>query len=94
MAKYLISMLQHEERTGYPVKYHKMKFGEANQFVFSNKQFPFKGTARPPPYKKESTWVQWFGMQGNSHGRTEELIDAMFAEAERMKPEVIVANMG
>jgi hypothetical protein len=93
MAKYLVSMLLHEERAGESA-FHEMKLGEANQLVLSNKQFKLKGTDSPPPYKKENTWFQWFGMQGNSHGRTEQLIDAMFAEAEKMKPEVVVANMG
>lgn len=96
MGKFLVSMLQHQNKLGKPVEYHKMTMQQANSFVQKNKQFRLKGTAAPPPYRIDNgrTWFAWWGMQGNAHGRTEELIDRMFASAETMKPEVVVVNMG
>jgi len=95
IAKYLGSMLVHQNaNAGKEVEYHKMNMGQANSFVLANKQFMLKGTASPPPFKKDdNTWFQWYGMSGNAHTRTEELIDAMFRDAEKMRPEVVVANM-
>ncbi|KAL7531065.1 hypothetical protein ACHAXR_003821 [Thalassiosira sp. AJA248-18] len=94
-AKYLVSILRHADTApGGSVEYHKMKMGQANNFVLATKQFMLKGIASPPPYKSDDgTWFQWYGMQGNSHGRTEEFIDSMFIEAEKMRPDVVVANM-
>ena len=95
LGKFLVSMLLHQDKVGEPVEYHKMNMQQANGVVQKNKQFILKGTAAPPPYRADNgrTWFAWWGMQGNAHGRTEELIDRMFASADTMKPEVVVVNM-
>lgn len=106
MAKWLVSMLRHEDvaddvagekdrDAGHHKLYHTMNLGQANAFVRNHKQLVLDGTEYPPPYRKvdEGTWFQFWGMAGNSHGRTEELLNAMFQDAEAMKPQIIVANM-
>lgn len=95
-AKYLVSMLRHDDNVGGPgsVEYHKMSLGQANNHVIATKTLVLKGTSVPPPYNmNDGTHFQWFGMSGNAHGKTEELIDRMYVDAENMKPEVVVANM-
>jgi len=94
LSKFLISMMIHEDQQPNPVDYHKMTSDEAAGFLKRTAQFNLKGTAKPPPYKRaDGTWFQWWGMQGNAHGRTEELIDDMFQSGEEMRPEVVVTNM-
>mmetsp|Transcript_15111 Transcript_15111/g.32800 ORF Transcript_15111/g.32800 Transcript_15111/m.32800 type:complete len:220 (-) Transcript_15111:3189-3848(-) len=93
MAKYLVSMLHHDGKKIGGYSYDKMTMGQADQFAIQNKQIPLKGTDLPPPFKRPDTWIQWWGMTGNSHGRTEEMIEQMFVDAEGMGPDVIVVNM-
>ena len=94
-AKYLVSMLRHQDRVGSQTNYSNFTLEQANAFVFANKQFRLEGTVNNPRYKKgeDNTWIQWWGMRGNAHGRTEVLMDAMFEESKSMRPEVVVANM-
>jgi len=97
MAKWLVSMLRHEESSLAKgmgsIPYHTMKNEQGNSVVQNNKHIMLKGTSVPPPFRKDDTWFEWYGMSGNSHGLTEVLLDKMFLKSEAMKPQVVVANM-
>jgi len=89
--KYLVSMLRHQDKVGSKVNYGNFTLGEANAFVLAN----LEDTSDVPAYKTGHgrTWIQWWGMGGHTHGRTGELMDAMFEDSKSMRPEVVVANM-
>ncbi|KAL7532932.1 hypothetical protein ACHAXR_008082 [Thalassiosira sp. AJA248-18] len=97
MAKYLSSMLRHEENVPEgSVEYYNMNMDEANNFVQANKQFDLDGGHgdAPPHMRGDGTWLQWWGQKGSGKGRTEKMMNTMFKKAEAMRPEVVVANFG
>ena len=66
MAKYIVSMLQHNVRSAVEdrPRYDVMTRRHADTYVVNNKQIVLQGTAAPPPYRVGDTWFQWWGMAG------------------------------
>ena len=95
--KFLVSMLMHQDKVAPEIiNYTQFNLGQAHRFVIKNKQMMLTGSPVCPPYKKEgnnAAWIQWWGMNGNAHGKTDRMIDDMFRDSEVMQPEVVVANM-
>ena len=77
--------------------YEKMTLNEAENYVKQQAEqlgIQLECCSEPLPFhNSDGTWMEWMGMKGPALGQTEELLEKMFDRAEKMKPDVIVANM-